>query len=482
MKLNLRTKLIGSFVIVLLLIGIIGLVSIYTSRHIQCHLENIVEQDVKTANILGVVARRAAFIHSNSLLHVFTESIDDMNRYESEIADWERKIRTQLDTLASILKDHAICDKLVEFRAAWDTYRKIWHEQLVPLSRANRDEEAFTLARKRGAAGLAARETMFKLDELHDANLVAAEYTLELTEQDSRKSQKILMAVVFLATVLGLVFAIRQSSLIAGAVNTVSKTAQLVAAGDFNQNVKVRTGDEIESMADSFNTMTSNMKKMVEELEAFSYSVSHDLRAPLRAIDGFSRLLVEDYSGILDEQAKHYLQRIRIGAQNMSQLIDDLLDLSRIGRRPMNRKTTNLGIIARKAYKSLEHEWQDRKVNFIIHECPIALTDPHFMQIVFANLFSNALKFTQNRAMAQIEVGSETKDKQVIFFVKDNGIGFDMKYAKKLFTPFQRLHSAKEYEGTGIGLATVQRIIHRHGGQIWVESKPGSGTTFYFTI
>ena len=510
MKLNLRTKLIGGFVIMLLLMGVVGLVGIYTSKHIQDHLEDTVEQDVEAANTLGVVARRVGFIHSNSLLHLIADSIDDMDRYESEIADWEGRTSTDLGTLENTLKDQTTLDKLAEFRAAWDTYLRIWREQVVPLSRANRDEEAFALARKRGAAGMAAQEAMYKLDELHDANVAVASHSLELAGQDFRKSQTVLLAVILLATISGLAFGIRQSSLIAGAMNTVSKAAQLVAAGDLDQSVVVRTGDEIESMADSFNTMTSNMKRMVEELqreiterrraeealarsnaelqsvnkelEAFSYSASHDLRAPLRAIDGFSRVLLEKYSGALDKRGQHYLQRVRAGSQNMSQLIDDLLALSRIGRRPMNRKTVNLETIAQEAYKSLEDEWKDRKVNLTVHRCPSAFADPRLMQIVFTNLLSNALKFTRNCATAEIKVGCETKDQQTVFFVKDNGVGFDMKYADKLFAPFQRLHRAEEYEGTGIGLATVQRIIHRHGGRIWVESEPGSGTTFCFII
>ena len=266
MKLNLRTKLIGSFVIILSLMVVVGSVGVYTSRHIENHLEDIVEQDVKTANILGVVARRVGFIHSNSLLHLFTRSIEDMGRYESEIADWEGKINTDLDTLENTFKDQATLDKLAEFRAAWEMYLRIWNEQVVPLSRADRDEETFELVRKRGTAGLAAQEAMYKLDELHEAIIATANDNLELAEQDFRKSQNILLAVIFLTIALGLAFGIKQGSLIAGAVNTVSEAAQRVAAGDLDQSVMLKTGDEIESMADSFNTMTSNTKNMVEEL------------------------------------------------------------------------------------------------------------------------------------------------------------------------------------------------------------------------
>ncbi len=218
------------------------------------------------------------------------------------------------------------------------------------------------------------------------------------------------------------------------------------------------------------------------ELETFSYSVSHDLRVPLRAIDGFSGALAEDYSASLGKKGRDYLEKVRVGVKSMNQLIEDLLNLSRIGRRPMNRRRVSLEDVAKEAYQSLEKEWDKRKVSFVINPLPSVLVDPGLLGIVFTNLFSNALKFTRNCADAQIEVGSKIRDGEEIFFVKDNGVGFDMKHGDKLFSPFQRLHSQEEYEGTGVGLATVRRIIHRHGGRIWAESRSGSGTTFYFTL
>lgn len=233
---------------------------------------------------------------------------------------------------------------------------------------------------------------------------------------------------------------------------------------------------------ENLETTTHQLGNANKELEAFSYSVSHDLRAPLRSVDGFSQILLEDYSDVLDEKGKHYLERARAGTQKMGQLIDDVLNLSRIGRQAMKMKKINMASIAREVYNSLEDEWKGRKVDFDVHKCPPAAADLNLIQIVFMNLLSNALKFTRNRKTAKIEVGSETKDEQTVFFVKDNGVGFNMKYADKLFSPFQRLHLVEEYEGTGIGLAIVQRIIHRHGGRIWVESEMDVGTTFYFTV
>jgi len=219
-----------------------------------------------------------------------------------------------------------------------------------------------------------------------------------------------------------------------------------------------------------------------EELEAFSYSVSHDLRTPLRSIDGFSQMLLEGYRDAVDERGQHYLRRVRAGTQSMGRLIDDVLNLSRIGRQAMRRREIDMGAVAEEAYKSLEDEWKGRGVSFTVREIPTILADPDLMEIVLVNLLSNALKFTRKRESAEIEVGCETRDDQTVFLVRDNGVGFDMKYVGKLFAPFQRLHRAEDYEGTGVGLTIVQRIIHRHGGRIWVESKLDSGTTFYFTL
>ncbi|MBW2167256.1 MAG: hypothetical protein JRG74_14570 [Deltaproteobacteria bacterium] len=239
--------------------------------------------------------------------------------------------------------------------------------------------------------------------------------------------------------------------------------------------------DVNESRAE-LDVLNKQLQAANKELKAFAYSVSHDLRAPLRNIDGFSQILLEDYSDILDKQGQHYLQRVRAGTQNMGQLIDDILSLSRSGRHHMNKKTINMESIVKEVCKSLENELKDRKVDFIIHECPTALADSHLVKIVLTNLLSNALKFTRIRKNAKIETGSMTEDGHTVFFIKDNGTGFDMNYADKLFIPFQRLHRAKEYEGSGIGLAIVQRIIHRHGSRIWAESEIDVGTTFYFTL
>ncbi len=227
---------------------------------------------------------------------------------------------------------------------------------------------------------------------------------------------------------------------------------------------------------------TKNLKEKNNELEAFSYSVSHDLRAPLRSIDGFSKIILEDYFHSLDKLGKHYLQRIRAGSQKMGILIDDILKLSIIGRKSIKKEDVNLIDVTIEAYKILENEWKNRKINFVVGDCRIINCDANLIQLVFVNLFSNAIKFTKNETVAEIGFGCIQKDKITTFFVKDNGVGFDMKYADKLFSPFQRLHSTEEFEGTGIGLAIIKRIINRHDGKIWIESEINKGTSVYFTL
>ena len=223
-----------------------------------------------------------------------------------------------------------------------------------------------------------------------------------------------------------------------------------------------------------------------QELEAFSYSVSHDLRAPLRHIDGFSRILEEEYGSQLDPSATRYLQRIRQGTRHMGELVDDLLSLSRVGRLELRRQVTGLHSLVEEARAELNEmaaqRGVQRSIEWRIAPLPFVDCDPALMKQVFANLLSNAVKYTRPREQAVIEVGSTGRDGQTVVFVRDNGVGFSMKYADKLFGVFQRLHRQEDFEGTGVGLATVQRILQKHGGRIWAEAELDRGACFYFTV
>ncbi len=237
--------------------------------------------------------------------------------------------------------------------------------------------------------------------------------------------------------------------------------------------------DELEKLV---SYRTADLEATNRELEAFAYSVSHDLRAPLRGIDGFSHVLLEEYSENIDDKGKDYLKRIRAGAQKMDRLIDDLLKLSRLSRSEMRYDTVDMSACAIEITEDLRQIDPDRKVEFVISTDISAHGDATLLKIALINLMSNAWKFTDNHEHARIEVGVESIKDDNVYFVRDDGAGFNMKYVEKLFGVFQRLHGITEFSGNGIGLATVQRIIHRHGGQIWAESEVEKGATFYFTL
>jgi light-regulated signal transduction histidine kinase (bacteriophytochrome) len=227
---------------------------------------------------------------------------------------------------------------------------------------------------------------------------------------------------------------------------------------------------------------TAQLDTANKELEAFSYSVSHDLRAPLRAIDGFSQAILDEYSETLDKQACQYLGRVRTGIRKMSGLIDDLLNLSRMSRTVLRRESIDLTVLARGVVGELQDGEPSRKVAIEIADGLTAHGDAQLTTIVLVNLLGNAWKYTAKRPEAQIAFGSENQGTEVVFYVRDNGAGFDMAYADKLFAPFQRLHRDSEFEGNGIGLATIQRIVLRHGGRIWVKAAVNEGATFFFTL
>jgi PAS domain S-box-containing protein len=227
---------------------------------------------------------------------------------------------------------------------------------------------------------------------------------------------------------------------------------------------------------------TAQLVSANKELEAFSYSISHDLRAPLRAVDGFSRILVEEHGPQLPAEAQRYLGLVRSSTLQMSHLVDDLLALSKLGRQAITVETVALAQLVQDALSLLRVEQEGRNVKITVGELPACQGDPGLLKQVFVNLLSNALKFTSKRDPSFIEIGCHQKDGECVFFVRDNGVGFDMRYVHKLFGVFQRLHRAEDYEGTGIGLAIVQRIVHRHGGRVWAESEVDQGATFYFTL
>lgn len=256
----------------------------------------------------------------------------------------------------------------------------------------------------------------------------------------------------------------------------------LVSAAIRDVTQRKRMEEDVQKLNEDLKQRAAQLEAANKELEAFSYSVSHDLRAPLRSIDGFSHVLLEDYSDQLPDEGRNYLERVRAAAQRMAVLIDDLLNLSRLTRTALQPRFINLSQMAQEIVQGLQENQSGRAATISIIPDLMVEADPHLMHIVLENLLSNAWKFTSKRDHTIIEFGQKAHAKERTFYVRDNGVGFNMEYADKLFGVFQRLHSISEFPGTGVGLATVQRIISIHGGHIWAESAEGKGTTFYFTL
>jgi len=271
-----------------------------------------------------------------------------------------------------------------------------------------------------------------------------------------------------------------------GSVRTVIwNSATLYDQDNKTQLATIAQGQDIterKQAEDELKKRTVELEASNKELEAFSYSVSHDLRAPLRSITGFSNVLLEDYSKELDDEGKAYLKKISDSGELMGQLMDDLLKLSRVTRGDITVEKLDLSNMAQKIVSDLAKDEPQRKMKVTIAPDMTANGDKNLLGLALQNLLGNAWKYTSKTSEPRIEMGTVKHKGKTAYFVRDNGVGFDMTYANKLFQPFQRLHKATEFAGTGIGLATVQRIIRRHGGEVWTEAKVGEGATFYFTL
>jgi PAS domain S-box-containing protein len=263
-------------------------------------------------------------------------------------------------------------------------------------------------------------------------------------------------------------------------INITGKPCVILAITDITEQKQAE--DQLKQALADLEHSTAQLKATNQELESFSYSVSHDLRSPLRGIDGFSQALLEDYTACLDETGKDYLNRLRGASQKMGELIDGLLKLSRLTRSEMHPEKIDLSALAEDISARLQETHPDNRVQIIIAPGLSAEGDPQMLRVLLENLLGNAWKFTRKTPRARIEFGSAINDGVPTFFIKDNGAGFDMAYQDKLFGAFQRLHDTTDFPGTGIGLATVQRIINRHGGNIRAEGAVGKGAAFYFTL
>lgn len=239
---------------------------------------------------------------------------------------------------------------------------------------------------------------------------------------------------------------------------------------------------EVETLRRDLAEKTAQLEATRQELEKFTYSVSHDLRAPLRAIEGFSKILLEDYPEKLDEEGQRYLKILDASSRKMTRLLDDLLRLSRLGRQEMTAARVNMHELATSVWQEIQPQGTGRKIDFKLNSLPDGWGDSVLLHQIWANLLENAIKFTAPRNPAVIEISGTTEPDRVVYSIKDNGVGFDMKSAGKLFGVFQRLHSEEEFNGSGMGLAIAQRLVRRHSGEIWADAKKDKGAAFYFTL
>lgn len=456
---------------------------------------------ISVAPFIILIVLSTVFIGQVFRLIEMSQWIDRSDRviakiYENEklILDLETGIRAFVTTskdefLNSYDKNRSVIDsKLDELKELLD-YRP---SDVARLSLATLEIKKF----KENAKALLALKTLpsyhakFPIDLIMEQEKIVDTFRLHLDslleETQARRINRVIKTNQAVEWSIGIVIALtlflssfvahflwRKITTIANIYENALKLAQNSQAG------LIQTQAELE---EKVLKRTFALTQANKELEAFSYSVSHDLRAPLRGIDGFSQALLEDYSEILDDTAKQYLNHVRSGTQKMGKLIDDMLNLAKLSRLELIPVEINFSHLAHAAAKQLKEQEPQREVTFKISENLTAKGDPGLLSIVIENLFANAWKFTARNPAAQIEFGLSDKKERPTYFIKDNGVGFNMAYSNKLFGAFQRLHSEKDFQGNGVGLAIIRRIITRHGGEVWAESKVNEGATFYFTL
>ena len=317
---------------------------------------------------------------------------------------------------------------------------------------------------------------------------------LEIIAQRTQQKVLLALAILSLAILTGFLF----TRTLLQPIQTIANATDRFANGDLKARACMQHMDEIGQLGRTFNAMAEKIELQSEsltaakdsleisnkELDAFTYSVSHDLRAPLRAIDGFSRILIEDYRSVLPEATAPYLQRIRHNTQKMGKLVDDLLAFSRLGRHALSKKKVDTDQLVKEILEELKSEINSRPVDLKVAALEPCFGDASLLKQVWTNLISNALKYSRKKETSIVEIGMAAPDAEgnPVYFVKDNGVGFDMAYQHKLFGVFQRLHLEEEFEGTGVGLAIVQRVIQKHGGRVWAEAAVNKGATFYFSL
>ena len=410
----------------------------------------------------------------------------------------ERQAAARLDDLLSAhpFSDPEATEILADLRERNAVTQNIFRE-LVALPTAHGTRLSIKTADvlERFEAQLSLKLLVLQQESLADAFRLSDYSTARISEAQRQVVMVFVAGLVLILISAGAAAWLMHRGVLAP-IRRLQHATREIAAGNWDYKLDLHGNDEIAEMSRNFDAMTSALKAsfaqversnqelaaLNREIEAFSYSVSHDLRAPLRSMDGFSLALIEDYEDKLDDDGRDYLHRIRAASQRMGRLIDELLGLSRVTRVELSVRAVDLSVIAREIAASLAQQYPDRSVRWEIEDHLVVQADKSLAQIAMQNLLENAWKFTGKTAEPVIRVGRTEHEGHLACFVADNGAGFDMTYADRLFGAFQRLHSEADFAGTGIGLAIVHRIIRRHEGSIWAQAQPGRGATFYFTF
>ena len=479
MKFNLRAKLLIGFGLVL------GIFLIFIVFELKAEKEQIkviqdiyehpltVTQSVLKANV-GIVA-----MHRSMKDVALSTNETELEQSIAVVNQLEKEVLFELNIVESkILGDEG--RKIVSDAKTAFLKWKLIRSEVIDLMKAGKQQEAAVITKGKGADHVV---LLSKKNEIlwKYADGKAREFKGKAEKTSKRRFERFLV-VIFLAVAASLFISLFISLSISKRVEDFNKVVDRISGGDLSKKIEVKGSDEIAQLSVNFNSMTARLLSIHKELESFSYSVSHDLRAPLRSLDGFSKFLLRDYNDKLDERGKDFLNRIRKASQRMGELIDELLKLSRVTRSELIREPTDLSKLAYAIENELKKADPKRRVKFHIKDGLVVNGDKVLLRQVMVNLIGNAWKYTGKSTNAKIEFGATQRDGERAYFVQDNGSGFDMTYANKLFDAFQRLHSTDEFEGIGIGLAIVKRIINRHGGRVWGEGKVNEGATFYFNL